>query len=364
MLTHGNMLSNARAQDYWGWVGDVLLHALPIFHVHGLFVASHGALLNGSRMIWFGEVRPAAVVKRLPRPAVFMGVPTLYVRTGGSPRWREACRNMRLFIAGSAPLLIRDLQKFRAQRPTILERYGMSEVMLTSSPYHAKGRRARRGDTDGLPALPGVGLRVADDRGSLCPSGEIGGIGSRAERLQGLLAHAEKTTDEFTTDRLVQDRRRGQHRRRRLRHHRRPQQGTLMIITGGYSVYRPRSGAASTDGRRGRTGGDRRCMPISAKAWWRWWWSAQPGATPDAAALIRRAEAADRQLQRCAKHCFVVDALPQHHGQGAEEPAARRTRGCSWLSRSRQFALPAAAAPSTAVRTTPDAGPCACTTLR
>ena len=87
MLTHGNLLSNARVlKDYWGWQkGDVLVHALPIFHVHGLFVASHGALLNGSRMIWFNRFDARAVVARLPEATVFMGVPTLYVRMLAEP---------------------------------------------------------------------------------------------------------------------------------------------------------------------------------------------------------------------------------------------------------------------------------------
>ncbi|HEV7913391.1 MAG TPA: AMP-binding protein, partial [Albitalea sp.] len=98
MLSHGNLLSNARTlKDYWGWQrGDVLLHALPIFHVHGLFVASHGALLNGSKMLWFGKFSARAVVERLPEVSVFMGVPTMYVRllaeAGFTP---QACRTMR-----------------------------------------------------------------------------------------------------------------------------------------------------------------------------------------------------------------------------------------------------------------------------
>jgi len=139
MLSHGNLLSNARTlKDYWGWApGDVLIHVLPIFHVHGLFVASHGALLNGSRMIWFSRFDPAAVVKHLPVASVFMGVPTLYVRLLAEPGFtREACRNMRLFVAGSAPLLIETFNEFRERSGhTIVERYGMSEtVMLTSNP--------------------------------------------------------------------------------------------------------------------------------------------------------------------------------------------------------------------------------------
>src|SRR6185436_8281137 len=108
MLSHANLLSNAQMlKTYWGWQpGDVLIHALPIFHVHGLFVASHGALLNGSRMIWFGRFDPKAVIARLSEATVFMGVPTLYVRMLAEPALtREACAHMRLFIAGSAPLL-------------------------------------------------------------------------------------------------------------------------------------------------------------------------------------------------------------------------------------------------------------------
>ncbi len=109
MLTHGNLLSNARVlKDYWGWKqGDVLIHALPIFHVHGLFVALHGALLNGSKMFWMAKFDPKKVIEKLPEATVFMGVPTLYVRMLAEPSLtREAVRNMRLFIAGSAPLLL------------------------------------------------------------------------------------------------------------------------------------------------------------------------------------------------------------------------------------------------------------------
>ena len=109
MLSHGNMLSNAvMLKDYWGWQpGDVLIHALPIFHVHGLFVAIHGALINGSKMIWLAKFDPKLVIRKMPEATVFMGVPTLYVRLLADPGLtREAASHMRLFIAGSAPLLI------------------------------------------------------------------------------------------------------------------------------------------------------------------------------------------------------------------------------------------------------------------
>jgi len=204
MLTHGNMLSNALVlKDYWGWKkGDVLIHALPIFHVHGLFVASHGALLNGSKMIWFARFDPRAVIAKLPEATVFMGVPTLYVRLLGEPSFgKEACRNMRLFISGSAPMLIETFNEFLARTGhQILERYGMSEtVMLTSNPYHAKDG-ARRGGTVGFP-LPGVGLRVRDDKGQPCPSGEIGGIEVKGPNVfVGYWRMPEKTKEEFTAD--------------------------------------------------------------------------------------------------------------------------------------------------------------------
>ncbi|NRF65976.1 malonyl-CoA synthase [Aquincola sp. S2] len=210
MLSHGNLLSNARTlQSYWGWRsaregGDVLIHALPIFHVHGLFVASHGALLNGSRMIWFNRFDPAAVIARLPEATVFMGVPTLYVRLLADARLdRDACRTMRLFIAGSAPLLAETFHAWEQRTGhTILERYGMSEtVMLTSNPYHAV-EGERRAGTVGFP-LPGVSVRVIDPArpGQPLPAGEIGGIEVKGPSVfAGYWRMPEKTQEEFTAD--------------------------------------------------------------------------------------------------------------------------------------------------------------------
>jgi malonyl-CoA/methylmalonyl-CoA synthetase len=208
MLSHGNMLSNALVlKDYWGWTatggpegrGDVLIHALPIFHVHGLFVAIHGALINGSKMIWLAKFDPKLVVRKLPEATVFMGVPTLYVRLLAEPGLnREACRNMRLFVAGSAPLLIETFTEWQERTGhTILERYGMSETaMLTSNPY--KGER--RGGTVGF-ALPGVSVRVQDDAGQPLPTGEIGGIQVKGPNIfKGYWRMPEKTKEEFTAD--------------------------------------------------------------------------------------------------------------------------------------------------------------------
>jgi malonyl-CoA/methylmalonyl-CoA synthetase len=209
MLTHGNLLSNAvMLKDYWGWQdGDVLIHALPIFHVHGLFVAIHGALLNGSKMLWMARFDPKLVLQKLPEATVFMGVPTLYVRLLAEPGLnREVASHMRLFIAGSAPLLIETFNEWtRRTGHVILERYGMSETaMLTSNPYSADarygGQDERRGGTVGFP-LPGVSLRVRDDEGHDLPVEEIGGIQVQGPNVfKGYWRMPEKTAEEFTTD--------------------------------------------------------------------------------------------------------------------------------------------------------------------
>ena len=204
MLSHGNMRSNALTlRDYWDWrAGDVLLHVLPIFHVHGLFVAAHGALVNGSKMLWWSRFDAKAVLARLPEASVFMGVPTLYVRLLAEPGLtREACRRMRLFISGSAPLLLETFNDFRARTGhTLLERYGMSEtVMLTSNPCRAADGE-RRGGTVGFP-LPGVGLRILDAHDRPCTQGEIGAIQVHGPNIfHGYWRMPEKTKEEFTAD--------------------------------------------------------------------------------------------------------------------------------------------------------------------
>ena len=193
-----------RDRDYWGWRsaqdgGDVLLHALPIFHVHGLFVAIHGALINGSKMIWCGKFDPKTVIQKLPEATVFMGVPTLYVRLLAEPALNQALvQHMRLFISGSAPLLMDTFTAWQQRTGhTILERYGMSEtIMLTSNPYLGE----RRGGTVG-PALPGVALRVVNDHDLPVPTGEIGGLQVKGPNVvSGYWRMPEKTAEEFTAD--------------------------------------------------------------------------------------------------------------------------------------------------------------------
>ena len=204
MLTHGNMLSNAQVlKDFWGWKpGDVLIHALPIFHVHGLFVALHGALINGSKMIWCAKFDPKFVIEKMPEATVFMGVPTLYVRLlNDAGLDKNAVRNMRLFVAGSAPLLIETFNEWQTRTGhTILERYGMSETaMLTSNP-HDTTKNDRRGGTVGF-ALPGVNLRVQDDDGRALGINEIGGIQVKGPNVfKGYWRMPEKTKEEFTAD--------------------------------------------------------------------------------------------------------------------------------------------------------------------
>jgi len=244
MLSHGNMLSNAvMLKDYWGWQdGDVLIHALPIFHVHGLFVAIHGALINGSKMIWLAKFDPKLVLRKMPEATVFMGVPTLYVRLLAEPGLtREVASKMRLFIAGSAPLLIETFKEWQDRTGhTILERYGMSEtIMLTSNPYTADARHGgateRRGGTVGFP-LPGVSLRVQSDDGQALPVGEIGGIQVKgANVFKGYWRMPEKTREEFTADGYFKTGDVGKIDERGYVHI--VGRAKDLIISGGYNVY-------------------------------------------------------------------------------------------------------------------------------
>jgi malonyl-CoA/methylmalonyl-CoA synthetase len=163
MLSHGNLASNALVlKDYWRWQSsDVLVHALPIYHVHGLFVALHGALLAGATMLWHESFDADAVIGDLARATILMGVPTFYTRLLASPRLtREATAGMRLFVSGSAPLLESTFREFEARTGhAILERYGMTEAgMICSNPYEGE----RIPGTVGYP-LPGVEARVVDE---------------------------------------------------------------------------------------------------------------------------------------------------------------------------------------------------------
>ncbi len=237
MLSHANLAANARVlHEYWHWqAGDVLLHALPLFHVHGLFVAVHGALLNGSKMIFLPKFDAAQVIRQLPRTTVFMGVPTYYVRLLAEPGFTHAiCAHMRLFISGSAPLLRDTFHAFTERTGhTILERYGMSETnMLTSNPYHGP----RLAGTVGRP-LPGVTVRVVDAATSApCAPQQPGAVQVKGPNVfQGYWRMPAKTAEEFTADGYFKTGDIGQWNA----------EGYLtivgrskdLIITGGYNVY-------------------------------------------------------------------------------------------------------------------------------
>jgi malonyl-CoA/methylmalonyl-CoA synthetase len=201
MLSHGNLASNAiTLHQYWHFQpGDVLLHALPIFHVHGLFVALHTALLNGSTILFLAKYDVDQVMQLLPEATVMMGVPTFYTRLLDREEFgREHCRNMRLFVSGSAPLLAETHVEFEQRTGhRILERYGMTETnMITSNPYDGE----RIAGTVGF-ALPGVSVRIADNEGKLLAAGETGILEvSGPNVFSGYWRMPEKTAAEFRDD--------------------------------------------------------------------------------------------------------------------------------------------------------------------
>jgi malonyl-CoA/methylmalonyl-CoA synthetase len=201
MISHRNLASNAKVlHDFWGFrPTDVLLHALPLFHVHGLFVAAHCALLSGGSMLFHNRFDTEAILRDLKRATVFMGVPTFYVRLLGEREFDQThCRNVRLFVSGSAPLLPETFSEFKARTGhTILERYGMTETgMLTSNPLNGE----RKGGTVG-PPLPGVSVRVVGDANEPLPAGEIGSIQVKGDNvLSGYWRLPEKNKEEFTAD--------------------------------------------------------------------------------------------------------------------------------------------------------------------
>ena len=202
MLSHDNLLSNADAlAETWRFTGDdVLLHALPIFHAHGLFVAANVLLRVGGRMIFLPKFDVDTVIAHLPQATSMMGVPTFYTRLLGDPRFdRDLTAHMRLFISGSAPLLAETHRAFETRTGhRILERYGMTETtMSTSNPYDGE----RRAGTVGFP-LPGVEARIAHaETGEVLPQGEIGILEVRGPNVfKGYWQMPEKTAEEFRND--------------------------------------------------------------------------------------------------------------------------------------------------------------------
>ena len=201
MVTHDNLASNAQVLcEAWRITAqDVLIHALPIFHIHGLFVALNTILLSGATLLFHRKFDPNAIIRDLPLATMLMGVPTFYTRLLSEPTFtREACNNIRLFVSGSAPLLLDTFNEFiKRTGHTILERYGMSEAgMICSNPYDGE----RRGGTVGMP-LPGVTLRIAGDGGKPAPVSDPGVIEIKgANVFSGYWRMPDKTKEEFTDD--------------------------------------------------------------------------------------------------------------------------------------------------------------------
>ena len=202
MLSQGNLLSNCETlTKAWRFTaGDTLLHALPIFHTHGLFVATNICLLVGSKILFLPKFDAGQILTLMPEATTMMGVPTFYTRLLDDPRFtKDLARHMRLFVSGSAPLLAETHVQFETRTGhRILERYGMTETnMNTSNPYDGP----RRAGTVGLP-LPGVEVKITDSNtGKTLPQGEIGDIEVRGPNVfKGYWQMPEKTAEELRED--------------------------------------------------------------------------------------------------------------------------------------------------------------------
>ena len=202
MLTNANLVSNGEVLiDFWQFTrDDRLIHALPIFHVHGLFIAMHCVLFSGATLIFMPKFESGEVVRHMAGATVLMGVPTFYIRLLGDERFtQQAAANMRLFISGSAPLSADIHRAFEARSGhRVLERYGMTETgMLTSNPYEGERRAGYVG-----PPLPGVELRVAElESGKVLEQGEVGIVEARGPNVfKGYWKMPEKTAAEFRPD--------------------------------------------------------------------------------------------------------------------------------------------------------------------
>ena len=310
MLSQNNLLSNAQTLvDLWQFTADdVLLHALPIFHTHGLFVAINVTLAAGGAMVFFPKFDAGAVLDWMPRATSLMGVPTFYSRLLNDPRFdADRAQNMRLFISGSAPLLTQTHRQFEARcGHRILERYGMTETnMSTSNPY--KGER--RAGTVGLP-LPGVEAKVCDETGQELAPGEIGTLEVRGPNVfQGYWQMPEKTAAElrengfFITGDLATISPDG--------YVSIVGRGKDLIISGGFNIY-PKEIEDVLDAIPGVLESavvgvphpDFGETPVAVLV-------AEPGASPDLAAI--HAEIASRLARfKHPRHMEVIEALPRN----------------------------------------------------
>jgi malonyl-CoA/methylmalonyl-CoA synthetase len=222
--------------DFWRFsASDVLIHALPIYHTHGLFVATNTLMLAGGTMLFLPKLDPDAILRLMPRATSMMGVPTFYTRLLQRPDLTpDATKHMRLFISGSAPLLAETHREWRASTGhAILERYGMTETnMNTSNPYEGD----RVAGTVGMP-LPGVSARICDpDTGAAIPQGEIGMIEVKGPNVfKGYWRMPEKTAAEFRPDGFFITGDLGKIDERGYVHI--VGRGKDLVITGGFNVY-------------------------------------------------------------------------------------------------------------------------------
>ncbi|GJE41820.1 malonate--CoA ligase [Methylobacterium soli] len=237
MLSHENLASNTRTLvDVWRFTAeDVLIHALPVFHTHGLFVATNIVLATGATMLFLPRLDAKQILELMPRATTMMGVPTFYTRLLREPGLtRAATAHMRLFISGSAPLLAETHREWQARTGhAILERYGMTETnMSTSNPYEG----ARIAGTVGYP-LPDVALRVVDpETGAALKSGEVGMIEVKGPNVfQGYWRMPEKTASEFKADGFFITGDLGKVDQEGYVHI--VGRGKDLIITGGFNVY-------------------------------------------------------------------------------------------------------------------------------
>ncbi len=311
MLTHDNLASNALTlKDYWRFTrDDVLLHALPIFHTHGLFVATNTILMAGASMLFLPKFDADTVFELLPRATTMMGVPTFYVRLVQDARLTPgATRHMRLFISGSAPLLAETHRAFREKTgQSILERYGMTETnMNTSNPYDGE----RIAGTVGFP-LPGVSLRVTEpETGAELPKGEIGMIEVKGPNVfKGYWRMPEKTAAEFRADGFFITGDLGKIDEQGYVHI--VGRGKDLVISGGYNVY-PKEVETEIDGMTGvfesavigvphpdfGEGVTAVVVPV-------------PGAKLDAGAILQALEARLAKF-KLPKKVIIVDDLPRN----------------------------------------------------
>ena len=237
MLSHDNLASNAATLvTYWRFSrADMLLHALPIFHTHGLFVAINTVMFSGGSMFFLSKFDPDEIMRLMPRATVMMGVPTFYVRLVQHPGLTiESTKHMRLFVSGSAPLLAETHVEWRAKTGhAILERYGMTETnMNTSNPYEGE----RKAGTVGFP-LPGVSIRVTEpETGESVGTGEIGMIEVKGPNVfKGYWRMPEKTASEFRKDGYFISGDLGKIDAEGYVHI--VGRGKDLVITGGYNVY-------------------------------------------------------------------------------------------------------------------------------